>query len=256
MKQTTLTIKAACSCHQGKIRLNNEDNFFFDGVILNQDNSGLEKVLSLEKCLCEPIYFGVYDGMGGEAFGEEASYLAAETLLSYAMASGTSIDLFEVIQDANQKVCYAARNHNMRVMGSTAVLLKISQDSATMINLGDSKAFLFRGDHLEQISVDHTDQALLKQCGILNRKPKLTQHLGIEPSEMIIEPYATTIDIQFHDHFLLCSDGLTDMISIKRIEEILRHSHSPEKTVDALIKEALTNGGNDNITVIICEVIA
>lgn len=248
-------IKVACGCEIGKIRENNEDNFYFDGAILEMDNSGLKKVLSCEKTLCEPVCFGVFDGMGGEAFGEEASFLAAETLLAFAKDFGGAIDLYRVIQEANHKVCIASMNHNMAVVGSTAVILKISQDGASILNLGDSKAFLFRENRLEQISVDHTDQAMLELCGIQNRKPRLTQHLGIEPSEMIIEPYSVTVDVQTQDQFLLCSDGLTDMVCPGRIEELLRGGCNPDITVDSLIKEALANGGKDNITVILCKVV-
>jgi protein phosphatase len=141
-------------------------------------------------------------------------------------------------------------------MGSTAVLLKVSHDSASVLNLGDSKAFLFRKDRMEQISVDHTDRALLEQYGIKKRKPALTQHLGIEPSEMTIDPFSATIDIQLHDQFLICSDGLTDMVSTDRIEEILRSGVRPEKSVHTLINEAIANGGKDNITVIVSKIVS
>lgn len=249
-------LQAACGCETGKIRSNNEDNFFFDGTILEMDNFGLGKVMSFEKKLCEPLYFGVFDGMGGEAFGEEAAYLAAETLLSHAKNSKTEVDLREIIREANGKICEASMKHNMEIVGSTAVILKVSNDQVTVLNLGDSKAFLFRGNAFKQVTVDHTDQAFLKSYGIQNRKPMLTQHLGIEPSEMIIQPYTTTIDIQPRDQFLLCSDGLTDMVSLERIEEILGHGYNPKMAVEWLIEEALVNGGKDNITVILCKVVS
>lgn len=251
-----LSLQAACGCEIGNMRSNNEDNFLFADIILKQDNSGLGQVLTLERSLCKPIYFGVFDGMGGEAFGEEASYLAAETMLQYTKTSSDySGDLNDVIQEANQRICLATRNHNIEIMGSTVVLLKISKDGATILNLGDSKAFLFRENHLEQMSIDHTDRAILEHYGIQNRKPRLTQHLGVEPSEMIIEPSTATIDVQIEDQLLICSDGLTDMVSIEMISEILLHNMSPEVSVSLLIKEALLRGGRDNITVILCKVV-
>jgi protein phosphatase len=251
-----LNLKAACGCEIGKMRTNNEDNFFFYRSILNMNNSGLGKMLTLEKNLCKPLYFGVFDGMGGEAFGEEASYLAAKTLLSHVEKFGALTDLYKVIQEANLKICAASRTHSAGIMGSTAVLLKISHDSASVLNLGDSKAFLFRDDCMEQISIDHTDRAVLEQYGIKKRKPALTQHLGIEPSEMMIDPFSVTIDIQLDDQILICSVGLTDMVSTDRIEEILRNDLQPEKSVHTLINEAIANGGNDNITVIVSKIVS
>lgn len=249
-------LQAACGCNIGKIRANNEDNFFFDGTILEMDNHGLEKVLSIERSLSDLLYCGVFDGMGGEAFGEEASFIAAKTLLSYTKDSRDEVDLNKVIQTANKQVCHASVNHNIAIMGSTAIILKLSRNQATIVNLGDSKAFLLRNGEFKQISVDDTDQAILKLYGDPKRKPRLTQHLGIEPSEMILEPHFVTVDIQVQDQFLLCSDGLTDMVSVERIEDILRDNASPVCSVDALIKEAIKCGGKDNITVIVCKIVA
>jgi len=71
---------AACGCNIGRIRRNNEDNFCFNGIVLQPENDGMKNVLFLSDSLEIPAYFAVFDGMGGEAFGEVASYIAAETL--------------------------------------------------------------------------------------------------------------------------------------------------------------------------------
>ena len=73
-------IAAACGCNTGKLRRNNEDNFFFEHRYLPQENDGLDGILSCETTLNHPVCFGIFDGMGGEALGEEASYLAAQTM--------------------------------------------------------------------------------------------------------------------------------------------------------------------------------
>ena len=251
-----LKLCAACGCVVGKIRTNNEDNFYFNGTTLKKENAGLGKILTLEKTIRRPIYFGVFDGMGGELFGEEASYLAAETLRCYVKTNRNRslIDFNTVIQDANTKICSAARARGMGLEGSTAVLLKIDSQQATIANIGDSKAFLYREGYLEQVSVDHTEQALFKEYGIVNRKPRLTQHLGIEPSELVIEPHSVQIDIQPGDQFLLCSDGLTDMVGVEAIKEVLRCNFSPEVTVSELINRAMNGGGKDNTTIVFCKV--
>ena len=73
-------VTAACGCNIGKVRRNNEDNFYFDGCFLPQENTGLEIIKGYQGKLGQPICFGVFDGMGGEACGEEAAYLAAKTM--------------------------------------------------------------------------------------------------------------------------------------------------------------------------------
>ena len=139
-------------------------------------------------------------------------------------------------------------------MGSTAVLLGLWGKTAYIANIGDSRALLYRQGVLQQISKDHTDQFLLDLHGINNRKPRLTQHLGIEPEEMVIEPYLTEVVIQPGDLFLLCTDGLTDMIAVDEITHTLQKNIDVMETVAALINRAMDYGGRDNATVMLCRV--
>lgn len=85
-------------------------------------------------------------------------------------------------------------------------------------------------------------------------QPQLTQHLGIPSSEMIIEPYTKIIKLQSADRFLLCSDGLSDMVPITKIQEIVSRPLSPIEVVQLLTKMAMQNGGRDNITIILCDI--
>ena len=126
--------------------------------------------------------------------------------------------------------------------------------SACIANIGDSKIYLIRNYGLTQLSVDHTDKVLLDQKRITKRKPQLTQHLGIPSSEMIIEPYTKIIKLQSADRFLLCSDGLSDMVPITKIQEIVSRPLSPIEVVQLLTKMAMQNGGRDNITIILCDI--
>lgn len=126
--------------------------------------------------------------------------------------------------------------------------------TAYIANIGDSRALLYRQGVLQQISKDHTDQFLLDLHGINNRKPRLTQHLGIEPEEMVIEPYLTEVVIQPGDLFLLCTDGLTDMIAVDEITHTLQKNIDVMETVAALINRAMDYGGRDNATVMLCRV--
>ena len=118
-------------------------------------------------------------------------------------------------------------------------------------NLGDSRGYLLRGGKLLQISQDHTDAAFMQENGITGRKPYLTQYLGIDPDEMMIEPYIKSYYLQEGDTFLICSDGVTDMVEEQEICRILAHNEDVGDCVDLLIQAALDGGGKDNITAIV-----
>ena len=247
-----LKVSSACGCDIGRVRNNNEDNLFFNGFVLPMMNRGLPEPLSFSDQLTRPIHFGIFDGMGGEAQGELASYIAALELRD--AASTCKIDGVQtVLHQANSKICKEAHHRGCDVIGTTAAVLSIDPTSAYAVNVGDSKIFRLRNGVMTQISTDHTDKALLDRCGIQGRKPRLTQHLGIEPSEMIIEPAVWTNTICSGDRFLICSDGLTDMLSEYEILVTLSKA-LPIGCVDDLICKALKCGGRDNISVIVVEI--
>ena len=248
-------ITAACGCNMGKVRGNNEDNFYFAKRFLPKDNTGLPEIIEYQSTLDKPVYFGVFDGMGGESYGEEAAYLAAWTMYEQLQTNADWQDnLITVCVNANQRICQAARRHKVGIMGTTAVFLGLNDATACLVNIGDSRAFLYRGNQLLQISVDHTDQFLFQEPRMAKRKPRLTQHLGIEPGEMLIEPYRTEMSIQPGDLFLLCSDGLTDMVPEKEIKDMIDAGSEVIDIVEMLINQAVYHGGKDNITILICAI--
>ena len=251
----TWAVEAACGCAVGRRRNNNEDNFFFLGKYLPLENNGLDQVLTGRAALEEQVCFAVFDGMGGEAYGEEAAWIAAKTLRAGVdQTEGQPVDLEAVCQEANREICARARGRSVGLEGATAAILAFYRREAQVVNLGDSKVFLLRNGELRQLTVDHTDQALLLAQGITGRKPRLTQHLGIEPEEMVLQPAVSRIAIRPKDRFLLCTDGLTDMVETEEIRNILESQEPVEAVVGQLIGRALENGGRDNITVICCQV--
>lgn len=237
----------------GLIRHNNEDNFCFNGNHLPQDNCGLDRILADSISLRAPRVLGIFDGMGGEAHGETAAYIAA-CQFAEDIKNIKAFEPKELIRScliANDKICTEAVRIGEGLMGATVAVMMFDENRAAMVNLGDSKAFLCRDGEFVQISEDHTDKCFIEQNDIVNRKPRLTQHLGIEESDMVIEPYLWESEICEGDMFLLCSDGLTDMVPLAKIESILMNVHEPAECVSALINEALKNGGRDNVTVIL-----
>ena len=248
-----LFLNAACGCNTGKIRKNNEDNFCFDGRCLDADNDGLEQAIVYASSIRKITSFAIFDGMGGASFGEQASYVAANCMRNKSQRYLSIFDsprrfLCNLCEEMNEAVLDKQKDLLAPYMGSTAVVLLFAHYHAFICNLGDSRAYLFRNGELVQVSKDHIEKRLARD----GRKAPLTQHLGIPKETFIIEPYIDSENVRCGDRFLLCSDGLTDMLTDKEIGDILTDSCSPKESVDRLIEEALDKGGKDNISVIVC----
>ncbi|MBQ3009705.1 MAG: serine/threonine-protein phosphatase, partial [Oscillospiraceae bacterium] len=139
--------------------------------------------------------------------------------------------------------------------GTTMVALYFASRYVYVCNLGDSRAYRLRGNEFMQISEDHVEKIeRYDQNGKLRKAP-LTQHLGIDPEELMIEPYIAKGEIVRGDYYLLCSDGLTDMLTNLEIYSIIKSYQRIDECVDALIKAALEKGGKDNVTVILVKIV-
>ena len=195
----------------------------------------------------EPFIVAVFDGMGGEQCGELASLIAAKYAADFAIGQQPVEDLNRFCREANDEICRYADDNNIRSMGTTAAILAFAKKEIALCNIGDSKVFRFDGEKLDQISTD--DYAV----AFPGRKPPLSQNLGIPMSEMVIEPHLARGFYHDGDVYLLCSDGLTDMVDADVIREILSDP-DVNKAVDRLLYTALYNGGTDNITIIVCRV--
>lgn len=256
-----MQLRAACGCHQGKKRNNNEDNLYFDGSYMNSDNHGLPSIEKTVLSLDDDGFFCVFDGMGGGDYGEVASYTASKTTKEF-LETGTNINpcditpsLTKMCEVVNQAVYEAGEKLGSSRMGSTLVGLYFHEGQAWVCNLGDSRCYFLRDGRMKQISEDHTDEEFMKENGITGRKPYLTQYLGIDPDEMTIVPFIKSYVLNRGDRFLICSDGVTDMVDDQTIGNDLARYQNPEDCVKALIQAALDGGGKDNITAIVLEVV-
>lgn len=245
------TIQAACWCITGKVRKNNEDNFFFDGRCLEMENAGLKHPVGFETAIKNGLCMALFDGMGGENFGEMASYAAARQM---QRAERTLSDFFipekkyleRMVSQLNEAVMTVQKEMLTDKMGSTVAALYFSGPYVYSCNVGDSRAYRLRDGEFQQISVDHVE----KRPGA--RKSPLTQYLGMDPEEIEIEPHIAKGGIKKGDRYLLCSDGLTDMVTNFEIADIMLNSEDAESCVNKLVNTALEHGGRDNITVIVC----
>lgn len=252
----------------GQKRKINQDNFYVNGFINKSQKGNILKSYfpsKKEQVLC------ICDGMGGEKYGEVASYIAVKKLISYKKRYSALFDRFSehinaYSQSANNAICNFVKENNGERSGSTMALLCISlkKKEAIAANIGDSKVFIFRGKELKKISEDHNQAQSLVSLGVITEeearthkdKSKLTQHLGIFAEEMILEPYITdNVIIDKKDIFLICSDGLTDMLNYKEIELLLGEKISVKKKCKRLVEKANANGGEDNITIILAEIL-
>ena len=264
----------SCCSHIGKRRSMNQDNFCCNGKYM-RETAGAVKILDITDGTGEdgvgdnmavstakadkqfPIsgcvekdgthLFAVFDGMGGEERGEKAAQIAAECAAKFTVRTEPIEDLKRFCREANEEICRYAMENDIPSMGTTAAILLFTEQEIYLCNIGDSKVFRISGGETEQISID--DYVAVS----FGKKPALSQNLGIPAAEMLIEPHLAKGQYHDGDIYLLCSDGLTDMIEPHEIGRILRETEF-EKAAGKLLDAALENGGTDNITIILCRV--
>lgn len=254
-----MKLDAAVFCHAGRVRQNNEDNFNLAGQI-RQDLTCMEtkrQWLGNDR----RALFAVADGMGGEENGELASLVTVQNLNPCGIREVRETAAAD-IRRANELICDEIRSSRCRGMGSTLAALYIDSGKAVCCNVGDSRAYLLRGGELRQLSVDHTKVQQMVDMGILTKEQArthrsryiLSQNIGIFEEEMIIEPeFSEEISLEPGDVFLLCSDGLTDMVEDPQILWALT-TGIPEEQAQTLVSLALEHGGKDNVTVLVVQV--
>ena len=171
-----------------------------------------------------------------------------------ANLAGKKDYLEKMCTHVNDRIFKETLRLNAEMMGSTLAGLYFTGSQVWTVNVGDSRCFLLRDRKLQQISEDQTDEAYMKENGIHGRKPYLTQYMGMDPEEVRVLPYADCLQLKKGDRFLICSDGVSDMVSIEFLETMLLQTQSPAKCVDTILVAALEAGGKDNITAIVLEI--
>jgi len=274
MKIKNINVEISAVSHTGKIRNNNEDNLYLDGIIIDGAEQYFEKSILTDK---SNLTLAVFDGVGGVKAGEIASFSAAMLLKEYldknnhdAQDINAEIEqINEYAEAANNHVYLLSENNpKYKDMATTFACLIVSYNMAVSINLGDSRIYFFRNKSLQQISVDHTEAERLVRLGIINREDLkdnpyrnlISRCIGMPPDYGNIETdISNIIIIKSKDLFLLCTDGLTDMLNDNEIEKILFHGLNnkldSKSICSRLLEEALDKGGRDNITIIIAKVL-
>lgn len=236
----------------GLVRTNNEDSFVCQNIWDDQT------VLAI-----------AIDGLGGYEGGEVASRIAKEVIVNYleASANGDRLELLkQAVTSANNTIFETSRNdaryHQMGCV-LTAIIVDVKDKEVYMAHVGDSRLYSFRHGILTKLSHDHSYVGYLEEIGdyseeqamhhpnrnvvdrVIGQEPHLSSDKNFIEAEVFpLEPFTT---------FLLCSDGLTDMITSASILNILSCDYSIKEKVDLLIKAALDAGGKDNVTTVLVE---
>jgi PPM family protein phosphatase len=246
-------VKFVARSEIGHARENNEDKFDF----YEPDEEPLLAARGSVYLVC--------DGMGGHNAGQIASELAAKQFLhAYYHLGGTAQEAARhAILQAHHYIAEMASKIPSRYgMGTTLTALILKQDEGILAHVGDSRCYRLREGVFEPLSRDHTLVARLVEQGILTpeqakyhpQRNVIRQAVGVaDPSEPL-EPDIETFPLQAGDLYLLCSDGLTDMVDDAEIEAILR-DEPPTRAAWRLVDRALANGGRDNITVVLVQIL-
>ena len=251
-------LEAACGCFGGSSRSQNEDNFYFKKKHLPMKNKGLKSPLKFKGNTDDVILFAVFDGMGGEVKGEEASFIASEVFASEVkqldeVVLGGKEFFINTCTKASEAICQKAKDNQVGTMGTTVAALFFSQDEVFSCNVGDSKVFRIRHGQMAQISEDHTDEKLMSTMGVL-KKPVLLQYLGIPAKTMVIDPFVSKGDLLPGDYYIACSDGVTDSFSPSEIYEAVKKSDDPADIVKDILASVAKRDGTDNATLIIAKI--
>ena len=226
----------------------------------NQDEYRIDRDIGL---------YIVADGMGGMDHGKEAAKYAVDRLalgIRLAlddMVEKTEKNITKMFEEQLELADVGVRKHFGWNSGTTVVILLIIDDSAYVTHVGDSRVYLYKRNVLHQLTEDHDQASRFVRSGDLTKEEArghpsqalVTNYLGgmIESDDILVIT-RFNLNTKNHIRFLLCTDGLTNMVSDRKIAEILGGTESPEFTVEKLIERANKEGGTDNITALIVDV--
>ncbi len=253
-------LRVSVSTSVGCVRERNEDNFYADefGMRLEEEDAFTGE---LDMC-CRRI-FAVCDGMGGEDFGDDASEISAGVIEFYKaqLREAKQEELHGVVNEyaikANNEIWEMVRRQQGFQSGSTLAMAIIDDEKVNIFNIGDSRIYFYKDKKLKQITEDQTLAMKKFKENIYTEEQaknspdchRITNFLGID--ERGLGPQAVHTGTYPTDTMtiLICSDGLTDMCCDEEIADIL--SEKIENPADALVDQALENGGVDNVTCVV-----
>jgi PPM family protein phosphatase len=224
-------------------------------------NVGLVRQTNEDSFLVRDGLYVVCDGMGGARAGEVASEMACRGLLAVEPATYGSADLLGAVKDANRAIATRSLEENrLKGMGTTLTGALVGEDSLTLVHVGDSRAYLLHEGRLTQLTNDHSWVGEMVRRGELTpneaavhpHRSVITKALGTDPE---VDPDLFQVPFSAGDRLLICSDGLTGMVSDQELQHILLRPEPPEDIASLLVQAALAGGGEDNVTVVVVEAV-
>ena len=219
---------------------------------------GLQREGNEDSGLISPKLIAVADGMGGHAGGEVASTIAITALATTEINENS---LLTITKDIDSAILHKSQTQpDLAGMGTTLTALHINNEAVELLHVGDTRCYAFAGGKLNQLSHDHTvmqeliDQGRITPDEAVNHPQRsLLTHalMGDSGFEPVIQLYPTKLG----DQFLLCSDGLTSVLSDFEIAKILK-KYSGQELVENLVAETKAKGAPDNVTVIWAEIVS
>ena len=222
---------------------------------------GLVRGHNEDSFLLRTPLFVVSDGMGGHAAGEVASSIAVETVGERAPGTADDVLLGAAVEAANMAVIEAAEQGIGKPgMGCTVTSVLIEKNKMAVAHVGDSRAYVLRQGTLVRVTHDHSYVEELVDSGQITAdearthpsRSIITRALGSDP-DMCADHFS--LEVNDGDRVILCSDGLSSMISDAEIEALAVSSATPQQAADNLVAAALTAGGADNVTVVVVDVL-
>ena len=266
-----VAIKSFGLTDKGKIRQTNQDNFLIVDIrksVLIRHTSLPKEALSREFGSADAHLFVVADGVGGGPRGYRASEATVAALLEYA---SETVDLFNGVDSPNEQSLFDRLEDRVREVhqalldeygrkpgqspATTLTMVLLIWPRAYLVHVGDSRAYVRRGGELQQLTRDQTLGEYLISSGTWTEEEAARSRPGALLSSAIggptLEPTVGLIDLDPGDSIMLCTDGLTKHVKVKRIAELMEDAADVEGVARKLVDEALANGGTDNVSVIV-----
>jgi protein phosphatase len=267
-----LTVKAFGLTDRGRVRESNEDQFLIAELTKTM------RIWQTSLTETEPLFgnerghlFLVADGMGGHRAGETASSIAVAAIEQFTLnsfkwffhsdrpeAQRAMMQFQAALHDADDKVLEESSAHpELSGMGTTVTLAYHLDSQLCIVHVGDSRAYLFENDRLRQVTHDHSVTADMVRRGVL-RPEDVAKHFLRHVITNVVGGNVAGIEVEAHalkvkagDRLLMCSDGLTEMLSAEAISSVLSTEPDPEAACRRLLTLANEAGGRDNITAVI-----
>ena len=271
---TSMDVDLSAISHPGLVKEANEDSY-----LVIRFGRTLESIsTNLDESLLEPSYnftgYGLFvaDGMAAMTSGKLSSGKALAHLVDlilntsdWTLALTQERDVQTVLKRMTQRFLQidellreeAKRNPALAGIGTTLTVAGLVGSDLVIGHVGDSRAYLLRGTELRQLTTDHTLAQALIDAGVANRDDPATRSMRHVLTAAIgsmgeqINPQIESFKLQSGDRILLCSDGLTEMVSDKTMAQVLRETTSSRNACQTLVDIALAEGGVDNITVVV-----